>query len=134
MLDMAEMLTKIATGGWAAFDEGAIKAAQAREESLDRETMRAEAEIVRRALDNDAGRAFLEWLMSKTLLKPASAADLEIRTIEERALKAERELGAKQLVLTIYAALAVARGEDADAATDPSPAKRRKPRRSNDAT
>lgn len=130
-MDVADILGKIATGGWAAFDEGALRAAQASEEAAAREEMMAEARIVARALDNENGRAFLEWLMRKTLLRPATAAELDVRTVEERALKAERELGMKQLVMTIYAALATARGEDAEEA--PPRGQRRSNRRTKNA-
>ena len=126
MVDVADMLKAVATGGWSAFDEVAIKAAQASEEARDREAERAEAAIVARALDNDAGRAFLEWVASKTILRPPSAADLEERSIEAYAMRQARREAQAQMFWLMQAALAGARGGDADAATDPAPVKRKR--------
>ncbi len=61
-----------------------------------------QAAIVRRALDNDAGRAFLVWLTKKTVFRGASPAEQAATTAEMFAIeKAKREGQASVLFLLL---------------------------------
>lgn len=84
-----------------------LQDAQKRAEILERAERIRQAAIVKAALDNTAGRAFMAWLETKTLKLPASAEMINATSVEAYAMRALRREGAAQLYLTIQEALSV---------------------------
>lgn len=88
---MAQMLRQMGTGS---LDEQEDAARQANAAILEEEMRQADAEaqIVRRALDSDAGRAFVAWLERKTIRRRANGEEAGAQACEAYALaKAKRE-------------------------------------------
>lgn len=103
------------TGGWSDFDETNLAKLQKASDERDAIERRAEAKIVADALETPAGRAFVHWLIKRTLHKPPLAA--EIAATEQGRMMTIRREGQTQIVFTILEALATARGEQTQETT-----------------
>lgn len=101
--------------GWDGLDvsEDNLAAMHKAVREAEAEEMRRQSRIVREALDNEAGRAFLAWLESKSTRMPPTQAELTERDPAAAGLAAARRQGRDNLVWMILAALDVARGIEA---------------------
>lgn len=119
--DVLAQLMKGISGGWGGIEDAERVASEANQRMLDdeRRQMREEAELVRRALDNKAGRQFLEWLARKTVLRPASARQAGATTAEAYAIEAAKREGQNSIFHIIADAIETGRGIANDARQKP---------------
>ncbi|MGL4396621.1 MAG: hypothetical protein ACRCS9_08795 [Hyphomicrobium sp.] len=89
-----QFMESLAGSGWSDLEISKEKFAQQAQEqgSAERAEMNRQAAIVARALDTEAGRALLDLLMRKTVLRAPGDEERAARTAEAFAiLKAKRE-------------------------------------------
>jgi hypothetical protein len=81
---MKSIIDQLATGGWDALNNfGAGMQEQLAKQS---EEAQREARIVIDALDNEAGRRFVDWLKSKTIERRPSAEEKTALSIDQFAI------------------------------------------------
>lgn len=106
---------RIAMEGWDGLEgaDAMLREGHKAVREAEAEELRRQSRIVREALDNDAGRAFLAWLKSKSIELPPTQTELTERDPAAAGLAAARRQGRDNLVWMILAALDAARGIEA---------------------
>lgn len=107
MADLMRQLEQLATEGWDGIDDagGTLRAARETVARAEQEEYRRQVQIFRDCFLTDAGRQALALLRLKTIDRPPTVADLSASSCEAFALAQAREIGARNLIFMIEAAL-----------------------------
>ncbi len=111
---LGELIDHMQHDGWDGLDAGAtqkLAAAQRQLELARVEEMRRQARVFAECFETEAGRRCLALLDEKTIKRGETDAEMALTDPAAYALVAKHHAGARQLVLQIHAALAIARGE-----------------------
>ena len=104
-----DVLGRISRDGWDGlrFDDDVL----ARQMQKLREEARAEAAPIAAVLDSDGGRALIDWLVKKTLLRPPSDEEQVASTVEQLGIQKARRDGQNSVVWMLLQVMQAARGE-----------------------
>ena len=112
--EIMRQLADAASQGWDGIDDpkGLVAAGQQMVQQREREEERRQAKIFADCFAGLEGRACLDLLRKKTIELPPTQAELDERDPLAFALSQARRQGAANIVWTIEAALALARGDE----------------------
>ena len=110
MVDAGNILAGILGGALGDIEGAEAVKEMARKEAREDEVQRAgEMAIVAAALDNEAGRKFVEWLALKTVLRSPNDGELAATTAEAAAIASQRRIGQNQIFFLLVEVLNQAR-------------------------
>ncbi|CAN1721988.1 protein of unknown function [Hyphomicrobium sp. 1Nfss2.1] len=112
--NLDDLMQNALGGGWDGIENAGKTAALVNKEETRklREEERRQAAIIAKVFSGKAGRAALQLLVDKTLLRSASLEERNAKTAEHRAMLAERREGQRDVVFMILDMLRVHKGED----------------------
>lgn len=111
-----QMMQALRSGSWMDTEKLAENAGQQLEKT--QQQMRREAAIVKAALDNPQGEKFVQWLMSKTLLRAPSPEEQAAQSAESYAIAKARREGQNGVLFMILQALQMPEGETGQASQE----------------
>ncbi len=112
--DLDQLMQTAFGGGWEGIENAGKTAALANQEESRklREEARRQAAIIAKAFSGKAGRAALQLLVDKTLLRSQSLEERNAKTADQCAILASRREGQRDVVFMILDMLRVHKGED----------------------
>jgi len=109
-MDAKGLMDLLSAGGWSGLEdaEKAVGAFNDRQQAQELEEHRAQARIVRNMVRTPEGKAFLAWLLEKTLMRPPGHLEINATSAEAYAIAKARREGQNGIAFMLLSALKAA--------------------------